>query len=138
MATIRILPESDEWLASHKECFDAPVLKRAFEIHRHHDPQACSAVADWQAAKHDLELLPLAGIDETDRDVRVSACVADEGCGRDSVITLRVMPHHILAESGNRFSLLNLPCPVRTDKVRTRLEGDQLSVVVARMRPEAK
>jgi hypothetical protein len=132
MAKVRIVPESDEWFASHQERFDAPVRKRAFEIYSHRDEKACSAAADWQAAKRELELLPLAGVDETARDIRVSACVADEGCGPDSVITLRVMPHHIVAESGNRFSVLNLPCPLRTDKVEARLDGNHLNVVAAR------
>jgi hypothetical protein len=134
MARIRVVPETDEWLASQKERFDAPVRKKAFEIHCHHDHAACSAVTDWQAAKHGLELLPLAGIDETDREIRISACVANEGCAADSVITLRVTPHCIVAESANRFSVVDLPFPVRTDNVRATLDGDQLSVVAARSR----
>jgi len=129
MARVRILRENDEWFASHKEHFDAPIRKRAFEIYCDRDEQARSATADWEAAKRELALLPLVGVEETDRDIRVSACVADEDFERDSVITLRVMPHHIIAESGNRFSVLNLPHPVRTDAVRATLDGDQLRLI---------
>jgi len=143
MASVRIVRESDEWLASQKERFDAPVRKRAFEIYSHdHMPEprcerttaAFSPVADWEAAKHEMELLPLVGIDETERYVRISACVADGRCGPDSIITLRVMPRHIVAESESRFTVLDLPCPVRPDRVRAKLEGDQLSVVAERLR----
>lgn len=129
MAKVRIVPESDEWYAAHQDSFDAPLRKKAFEIYCQRDGQACSATADWDAARRELALLPLAGVEETDKEVRVSASVADEDFGRDSVITLRVMPHHIVAESGNRFTVLNLTCPVRTDAVRATLHGDLLSVV---------
>lgn len=129
MAKVRIVPESDDWFAAHQDSFDAPLRKRAFEIYCQRDGQACSATADWDTAKHELALLPLAGVEETEKEIRVSACVADEDFGRDSIITLRVMPHHIVAESGNRFTVLNLSSPVRTDRVRTTLDGDLLSVV---------
>jgi hypothetical protein len=132
MTTFRIVPENDEYFSSHKQRFEAAVRQRAFEIHCHHNQQACSAAIDWEAAKHELELVPLAGVDETDQEVRVSACVADEDRCRDSVITLRVMPHHIVAECGKRLSILDLPCTIRTDPVRARLDGDQLNLVAAR------
>jgi hypothetical protein len=132
MTTFRIVPESDDCFGSHNQRFEAAVRQRAFEIYCHHDQQGCPAAIDWQAAKRELELAPLAGVDETDQEVRISACVVDEDHCRDSVITLRVMPHHIIAECGKRLSILDLPCAIRTDAVRARLDGDQLSLVAAR------
>ena len=133
MAQMRIVPESDEWFARHKKRFEASVRRRAFEIYRRRDRQARTAPCDWEAAKQQLELLPLAGVDETDREVRVSACIELESCGCDSLITLRVMPRRIVAESGSRFSVLELPSPIRTDQVRVTLEGDRLNVIAPRL-----
>lgn len=100
MTTFRIEPESDECFGSHRQRFEAAVRQWAFEICCRHDQQACLAAIDWQAAKHELELAPLVSAGETDQEARVSACVADEDRCRDSVITLPVMPHHIVAECG--------------------------------------
>lgn len=138
MAQIRIVPETDDWFGRHKERFDARVRRRAFEIFCRRDRQARTAAGDWGVAKHQLELLPLSGMDENDREIRVSACVAGESCGCDSLITLRVMPRRIVAECGLRFSVLDLPYPIRTDQVRVTLDGDQLSVVAARLNPPMK
>ena len=130
MAKVQVVRESDAWFTAHQERFDAPLRQKAFEIYcRRDDDRAHTPTADWDAAKRELALLPIAGVEETEREIRVSACVVDDGIGRDSIITLRVMPHHIVAESGNRFSVLDLHCPVRTDAVRARLDGDLLSVI---------
>ena len=138
MAQVRIVRETDDWFGRHKDRFDAPVRKRAFDIYCRGDRLARSAAGNWETARHQLELLPLAGVDESEREIRVSACVAGESCGSDSLITVRVMPHRIVAESGHRFSILELPSPIRTDQVRVTLDGDQLSVVAARLSPLQK
>lgn len=126
---LQIVSEGEDWLPEHLASVEQTTRKRAFDYSCRRTAGSAAAGCpdeDWSRARHEGELCPIAAIEETDRELKISAAVP----GEEATLRIHVMPLAIVIESRDRGSILRLPSAIRRDKLRATFRDHELTIVV--------
>jgi hypothetical protein len=74
--SVVITPDAEAGFNKKWDQMQDQIRRRAFELYCHRDRPG-TAEADWLQAERETILCPLAGIEDRDRDIRITAAVPD-------------------------------------------------------------
>lgn len=111
------------------------IRQRAYEIYCRRAAGKGTALDDWQCAEREISEAPLAGITESEKDIRITACVP-HGYLK---VALDVLPDEIVVEGVrngevHRYTRLALPVRIDTATVTARLNGNELDILAHKER----
>jgi HSP20 family molecular chaperone IbpA len=112
------------------------VRRHAYDLYCRRGNQHGTALDDWLRAEHEVNLAPLAGVAECDRDIRITACVPGVDA-RD--LAVDSLPEEIIIEQDRnggleRMTRFPLPSRIETDRVEAGLRGSKLEVMAPKAR----
>lgn len=110
---------------------------RAYELYCRRAASKGTALADWQCAERERSEAPLAGITESENDIRITACVPHAHLK----VALDALPDEIVVEGEGlrngevrRYTRLTLPVRIDTATVTARLNGTELDILAHKER----
>lgn len=112
------------------------IRQRAHALYCRRGEREGSALEDWLHAEREFNAAHLAGMDEGDGDIRITACVPDVNA---SDIGVDVLQNEIVVETDHagkveRYERFRLPAKVEGAGVKARLRGTELNVVAPKVR----
>jgi|SRR5579862_6996347 len=108
--------------------------QRAYDLYCRRGNRGGTALDDWLLAERESQAVPLAGIAEEERDIRITACVPNA-----SEMAVDVLPDEIVIEADHdgqieRFTRVRMPARIDANRVKARLCGTKLEVVAPKAR----
>lgn len=105
------------------------IRQRAYELYCRRAAGQGTALDDWRCAEREISEAPLAGITESENDIRITACVP-----HGLKLSLDVLPDEIVVEGVRngevrRYTRLALPVRIDTATVTAELNGSELDIL---------
>ena len=118
-------------LESRLESVKEQTRRRAYDLYCRRGERTGSALGDWIIAERECNAVPIVGVAEEERDVRITAFVPNADT---SELTVDVLPDEIVVEADRdgkieRFTRLRMPARIDPGRVEARLCGAALEVV---------
>jgi HSP20 family molecular chaperone IbpA len=119
-------------LEARLESVKSHTRRRAYDLYCGRGMRDGSALEDWILAERESAAAPLVGVAHEDEDIHITAHVPD---ARVSEIAVDVLPGEIVVEADRngeveRFTRIPMPARIDPDRVKARLCGTELEVVV--------
>jgi HSP20 family molecular chaperone IbpA len=118
-------------LESRLESLKDQTRRRAYDLYCSRGERNGNALGDWNIAERECDAVPIVGVAEEERDVRITAFVPNADT---SELTVDVLPNEIVVEADcdgkiERFTRLRMPARIDPGRVEARLCGAALEVV---------
>ena len=135
--SVVISPDEEARFLRRLEKLRDQIRMRAYEVYRRRFSRG-SAKEDWLQAEREVTLCPLAGIEDNDRAIRITAAVPDiDACH----LILNVVPGSIVVEGKaatsplERYSVFPLHEAIKPAEVRAELSNGDLTIVAPKANP---
>jgi HSP20 family molecular chaperone IbpA len=132
--SVVIKPENEARFRKKFDNVQDRIRKRAFELYCRRASLGADK-ADWLQAEREMELSPLAGIDDNDDEIRIIAAVPDVDAGH---LTVDVFPGSIVVEGEavkspvERYSVFPLHQPIDPASVKAEFSNGDLIIVASK------